>query len=148
MRHFIPVTSLDTKELVDVFVHTVYKLHGAPDTIVSDRGSAFISDFWHCLNQRLKVALSPSSAWHPKTNGQTEIINAAMNKYLRAFVSFTQDDWVDWLPLAEFATNNQVNKTMGISPFFTNYGYNPHLGIEPAGPRPSALSPHAKKEYL
>ena len=148
MRHFIPVTSLDTKELVDVFVHTVYKLHGAPDTIVSDRGSAFISDFWRRLNQRLKVALSPSSAWHPETDGQTEIINAAMNKYLRAFVSFTQDDWVDWLPLAEFATNNQVNETMGISPFFANYGYNPRLGIEPAGPRPSALSPHAKKEYL
>ena len=148
MRHFIPVTSLDTEELVDVFVHTVYKLHGAPDTIISDRGSMFISDFWHHLNQRLKVALSPSSAWHPKTDGQTEIINVAMNKYLRAFVSFTQDDWVDWLPLAEFATNNQVNETMGISPFFANYGYNPRLGIEPAGPRPSALSPHAKKEYL
>ena len=148
MRHFIPVTSLDTEELVDVFVHTVYKLHGALDTIISDRGTAFVSDFWHRLNQHLKVALSPSSAWHPETDGQTEIVNAAMNKYLRAYVSFTQDDWVDWLPLAEFATNNQVNETTGISPFFANYGYNPCLGIEPAGPCPSALSPHAKKEYL
>ena len=94
MRHFIPVTSLDTEELVDVFVHTVYKLHGAPDTIISDRGTAFVSDFW------------------------------------------------------EFATNNQVNETTGISPFFANYSYNPCLDIEPAGPCPSALSPHAKKEYL
>src|SRR5205814_8273545 len=93
MRHFIPVTSLDTEELVDVFVHTVYKLHGAPDTIISDRGTAFVSDFWCCLNQHLKVALSPSSAWHPEIDGQTEIVNAAMNKYLHAYVSFTQDDW-------------------------------------------------------
>src|SRR5205814_2607480 len=99
-------------------------------------------------NQHLKVALSPSSAWHPETDGQTEIVNATMNKYLRAYVSFTQDDWVDWLPLAEFATNNQVNETIGVSPFFANYGYNPRLGIEPAGPRPSTLSTRAKKEYL
>jgi hypothetical protein len=148
MRHFIPVASLDTEELVEAFTHTVYKLHGAPSTIVSDRGSSFVSNFWRRLNQRLKVTLSPSSAWHPETDGQTEIVNAAMNKYLRAFVSFTQDDWVDWLPLAEFATNNQVNETTGISPFFANYGYNPRLGIEPAGPRPSALSAHAEKEYL
>ena len=106
MRHFIPVATLDTNELVEAFIHTVYKLHGAPDSIVSDCGSAFVSDFWRRLSQRLKTILHPSSAFHPETNGQTEIVNAAMNKYLRAYVSFTQDDWVDWLPLAEFATNN------------------------------------------
>ena len=148
MRHFIPVATLDTDELVEVFTHTVYKLHGAPDSIVSDRGSAFVSDFWRRLSQRLKTVLRPSSAFHPETDGQTEIVNAAMNKYLRAYVSFTQDDWVDWLPLAEFATNNQVSETTGVSPFFANYGYNPRLGIEPAGPRPSTLSAHAKKEFL
>jgi len=148
MRHFIAVTSLDTDELVEAFTHHVYRLHGAPNTIISDRGSSFVSDFWRRLSQRLRVTLRPSSAFHPETDGQTEIINAAMNKYLRGYVSFTQDDWVDWLPLAEFATNNQVNETTGISPFFANYGYNPHLGIEPAGPRPSVLSAHAKKEYL
>jgi hypothetical protein len=71
-----------------------------------------------------------------------------MNKYLRGYVSFTQDDWVDWLPLAEFAANNQVNETTGVSPFFANYGFNPRLGIEPLGPVPSALPAHAKKEFL
>ena len=148
MRHFIPVTELTVEELVDAFVHVVYRLHGAPDTIVSDRGTQFVADFWRRLSARLKTILSPSSAWHPETDGQTEIVNAAMNKYLRAFVSFTQDDWVDWLPLAEFATNNQVNETTGISPFFANYGYNPRMGIEPPGPPPPTLSAQAKKEYL
>ena len=71
-----------------------------------------------------------------------------MNRFLRAFVSFTQDDWVDWLPLAEFAMNNQVNETTGISPFFPNYGFNPRLGIEAPQPRPPNLSDHMKKEYL
>ena len=148
MRHLVAVTSLDTDELVEVFLHHVYRLHGAPETIISDRGPSFVSDFWRRLSHRLNVTLRPSSAFHPETDGQTEIINAAMNKYLRAYVSFTQDDWVDWLPLAEFAANNQVNETTGVSPFFANYGFNPRLGIEPAGPVPSALSAHAKKEFL
>jgi hypothetical protein len=148
MRHFIPVTGLDTDEVVDSFLHHVYRLHGAPDSIVSDRGSAFVSGLWQRLSARLKTALHPSSAFHPETDGQTEIANASVNKFLRAFVSFTQDDWVDWLPLAEFAMNNQVNETTGISPFFANYGFNPRLGIEPPQPRPPNLSDHMKKEDL
>ena len=95
MRHLIPVTSLTTDELVEGFLQFVYRLHGAPDTIISDRGSQFVSDFWRRLASRLNTALTPSSAWHPETDGQTEIVNASMNKYLRGFVSFTQDDWVD-----------------------------------------------------
>ena len=71
-----------------------------------------------------------------------------MNKYLRAFASFAQDDWYDWLPLAEFAMNNQVNETNGVSPFFANYRFNPRLGIEPPTPRPPHLSKQAEKEYL
>jgi len=45
MRHFIPVTSLDTKELIKAFIYTIYKLHGALNTIISNRGSLFISNF-------------------------------------------------------------------------------------------------------
>jgi len=50
MRHFIPITSLDTKELIKAFIYTIYKLHGALNTIVSNRGSLFVSDFWRRLN--------------------------------------------------------------------------------------------------
>ena len=50
MRHFIPVTSLDIKELVKVFIYTIYKLHGTLSTIISNKGSLFISDFWRRLN--------------------------------------------------------------------------------------------------
>lgn len=147
MRHCIPVTSLDTDELVEAFVEYVYRLHGAPESVVSDRGSAFVSAFWRRLSDRLATALHPSSAFNPQTDGQTEIVNAAINKFLRAYVSFTQDDWVDWLPLAEFAMNNQVNETTGISPFFANYGFNPRLGIEPPKPRPPNMTEQAKEEF-
>ena len=66
IRHFIPITSLDTKDLVKAFTYTIYKLYGALSTIISDRGSLFVSNFQHRLNQRLKVTLSPSSIQYPK----------------------------------------------------------------------------------
>jgi hypothetical protein len=148
MRHFIAVTGLTVEELTNQFTARVYVLHGAPDNVVSDRGSQFISAFWRRFSERINCALSPSSAYHPETDGQSEIVNSATNRYLRAFTNFFQDDWVDWLPLAEFAQNNQVNETTGVSPFFANYGFNPRLGIEPPRPRPQGLSQHEKQEYL
>ena len=97
---------LTMEEMVDAFISHVYRLHGSPDTIISGRGAQFVADFWRRLCARLQTALHPSSAFHPQTDGQTEIVNASVNKYLRAFTSFTQDDWVDLLPVAEFAMNN------------------------------------------
>lgn len=72
MRHFIPTTSLDTEELVECFIREVYRIHGAQDSIVSDRGSTFVSDFWGRLNTQLSVTLKHSSAFHLQTNGQTK----------------------------------------------------------------------------
>ena len=88
IRHFIPITSLNIEELIKAFIYTIYKLYSALNTIISDRGSLFIFDFQRRLNQRLKVTLNLSSTQYPKINGQTEIINAAINKYLYAFISF------------------------------------------------------------
>lgn len=62
-------------------------------------------------------------------------------------MSFHQDDWVDWLPLAEFAANNVVSETTGVSPFFTNYGYNPKIGIEPSSPCPPDFTSIRRREF-
>ena len=140
MRHFIPCASLEADELATRFLRAVYSLHGCPDNIISDRGSQFVSTFWNALSQRLGITLKPSSAYHPQTNGQTENANGFMEQYLRTYTNFVQDDWVDWLPLAEFACNNQVNESTQVSPFFANYGYNPRLGIKPLKPCPLNLS--------
>jgi hypothetical protein len=58
-------------------------------------------------------------------------MNAVLEQHLRAYVSYMQDDWSDWLPLAEFAANLMFSKTTGLSPFFANYSFYPRLGIEP-----------------
>jgi hypothetical protein len=52
-------------------------------------------------------------------------MNAVMEQYLRAHVNYLQDDWAEWLPLAEFAANNQASETTGSSPFFANKGFDP-----------------------
>ncbi|KAI0999591.1 hypothetical protein K3495_g8604 [Podosphaera aphanis] len=147
-RHFIPATSLDAREMAETFVSRVYCLHGTPDNIISDRGSQFVSQFWRELSSRLGITLKPSSAFHPGTDGQKERINSSVEQYLRAFVSFYQDDWVKWLPLAEFAGNNAISETTGVSPFFANYGYNPKLGVESRQPCPPSLSTSQRKEFF
>ena len=147
MRHFVPVPGLSVETLASAFISRVYCLHGAPDSIVSDRGTQFIAEFWKQLSDRLGVRLRHSSAFHPETDGQTERVNAGVEQYLRAFMNFHQDDWVDWLPLAEFAANNVVSETTGVSPFFANYGFHPQLGIEPTKPCPPNLSPAQKRQF-
>jgi hypothetical protein len=62
-------------------------------------------------------------------------------------MNFQQDDWVNWLPLAEFAANNVISETTGVSPFFANYGFHPRLGTEPSAPCPPNLSPTQKREF-
>ncbi len=148
MRHFIPCVTLEADELAMRFIAAVYCLHGLPENIVSDRGSQFISMLWRTISKRLKVALKPSSAFHPQTNGQTEIANAFLEQYLRAFTNFVQNDWVSWLPLAEFACNNQVNDSTGISPFFANYGFHPRMGVEPSFPCPPQTSKASREEFF
>jgi hypothetical protein len=54
-----------------------------------------------------------------------------MEQYLRAFVAYTQDDWEDWLPMAEFAANNTLNESIDTSPFLANYGQHPRMRFEP-----------------
>ena len=81
--------------------------------------------FWQPLCGRLGIDNRLSTAFHPETDGQTERANAVMEQYLRAHVSYLQDDWSKWLPLAEFVANNQASETTGVSPFFGRYGQDP-----------------------
>ena len=147
MRHLIPVSSLKAEELADAFVSRVYCLHGCPDNIVSDRGTQFVSNFWTQLSERLGITLKHSSAFHPESDGQTERINSSVEAYLRAFMNFHQNDWVQWLALAEFAMNNVISETTGVSPFFANYGFNPRLGVEPSQPTPPNLTSAQKHQF-
>src|SRR5688572_1482289 len=68
-----------------------------------------------------------STAFHPQTDGQTECQNQTMEQYLRAYVNYEQNNWLELLPHAEFAYNNSKHASTDMSPFFANYGYHPEL---------------------
>jgi len=83
------------------------------------------------LNRLLGIQTTPSTAYHPQTDGQTERVNQEIEQYLRLFVNHRQDDWVEWLPLAEFTHNNRIQASTRQTPFMLNYGQHPRLGVEP-----------------
>jgi hypothetical protein len=74
-----------------------------------------------------------STAFHPQIDGQTERLNQTIEAFLRAYVNHQQNDWVELLPLAEFAYNNTIMTTHGMTPFYANYGYHPSSGSAPPG---------------
>ena len=126
--HFIPCKeSMSSSDLADLYINNIFKLHGLPDDIESDRGTVFRSKFWLSLLESLKIKSKLSTAFHPQTDGQTERVNQSIEQYLRCYTNFSQDDWSRLLPHAEFAYNNTMSSTTKVSPFFANLGFHPRM---------------------
>ena len=132
MAHVCPTTAKLTSEgLARLFRDHVWKLHGLPEQVLSDRGPQFVSGFMRELNKLLGIKTAASTAYHPQTDGQTERVNQEVEQYLRLFVNHRQDDWAEWLSLAEFSYNNRAQASTRQSPFMLNFGKHPRLGVEP-----------------
>lgn len=130
--HFLAARTTDgAVEMCDSFLRRVWPLHGTPKKVVSDMGPQFIAKFTAQMWKRLGIKKALSTAHHPQTDGQTERVNQELEIYLRAYVDYYQDDWVEWLPFAEFAYNNRFHSSIGMSPFYAEYGYNPTFSIDP-----------------
>ena len=130
MAHFIPTnTTVTAKETAQLFYQHVWKHHGLPTDIVSDRGSQFVAKFTQHLLARLDIQGNRSTAYHPQSDGQTERVNQTLEQYLRVYCGYHQDDWNQLLPLAEFVYNNTQNSSTRVSPFFANYGHHPRCKI-------------------
>ncbi|KAG8935233.1 hypothetical protein FRC01_005489 [Tulasnella sp. 417] len=131
MGHFVPChESMSSEELALLFLQHVFRYHGLPDTVTSDRGSTFVSEFTHRLYGLLGISARHSTSYHPQTNGQTERTNQTLETYLRAYCSYQQDNWADLLPLAEFSFNNTSNSSTKQTPFFANFGYHPRFTLK------------------
>jgi hypothetical protein len=132
MAHFVPCTKDITAEgTAELFVREVVRLHGYPLEIISDRDPKFASKFWQRLFELLGVQRRMSTAFHPQTDGGTERLNRILEEYLRAYIGPEQNDWDQWLPLAEFAYNNSCQESIQHTPFYMNYGRHPRLPDAP-----------------
>ena len=103
----------------------IFRLHGLPKDIITDRGSIFTSDLWKETTKQLGIERRLSTAFHPQMDGQTELTNSTLQQYLRAYINYQQDNWKRLLPMAEFAYNNGHQESIKRTPFFANYGINP-----------------------
>jgi hypothetical protein len=125
--HFLPLKHPYTAmSVAKVYMDHVYRLHGLPVSIVTDRDSIFTSNLWRELFALAQVQLNMSSAYHPQSDGQTERVNQCMETFLRCFASGCPKKWLQWLPLAEYWYNTSMHSAIGCSPFEALYGYAPH----------------------
>lgn len=112
------------------FVNNIYKLHGLPEAIVSDRDPVFTSAMWKEIFRLTHTELKMSTARHPQTDGQSERVNQCLETYLRCFVHACPSKWSSWLALAEFWYNTSPHSALGTSPFEALYGHAlRHFGI-------------------
>ena len=132
LAHFIPLSHPFTAfQVAQTFVNNIYKLHGLPAAIVSDRDPIFTSIMWKELFCLTHTELRMSTARHPQTDGQTERVNQCLETYLRCFVHACPTKWSQWLPLAEFWYNTSPHSALGTSPFEALYGHAPRFfGID------------------
>ncbi len=126
MVHFAAGRKSDTAQTVaSQFFEQVYRHHGLPLSIVSDRDPRFLSAFWQELWDLCGTRLDMSTPYHAQTDGQTERINRWLEDALRAYVNAQQEDWDQKLASLEFAYNDKVQASTGFTPFYLNTGRHP-----------------------
>jgi hypothetical protein len=126
MAHFIPYyKTSDSTHVANLFFNEVVRLHGLPKSISLDRDTRFTGYFWRTLWKRLGTKLNFSSAYHPQSDGQTEVVNRSLGNILRSLVGGNPRQWDRVLAQAEFAYNDSPNRSTGMSPFQILYGMHP-----------------------
>eukprot|EP00252_Welwitschia_mirabilis_P009013 TRINITY_DN21287_c0_g2_i1.p1 TRINITY_DN21287_c0_g2~~TRINITY_DN21287_c0_g2_i1.p1 ORF type:complete len:291 (-),score=39.23 TRINITY_DN21287_c0_g2_i1:573-1445(-) len=124
--YFIPLCHPFTALIVaQVFFDTVFRLHGLPQVIISDRDSIFLSAFWKELFRLQGFRLHYSTSYHPQTDGQTEVVNRCLETYLRCVTEDYLKQWSKWLPLAEWWYNTTFHSTIQTTPYEVLYGQPP-----------------------
>ncbi|KAJ4807982.1 polyprotein [Rhynchospora pubera] len=112
-------------DVARVFLETVYKLHGLPQNIISDRDPIFTSKFWKEIMEKMRVKLKMSTAYHPQTDGQIERVNQCIENYLRSMMLNQPKLWTKWLAMAEYWYNTNFHSALNTTPFKALYGYDP-----------------------
>jgi hypothetical protein len=140
--HFIPLSHpYSANSVAKAFFDHIVHLHGMPCSITSDRDPVFTSMFWKEIFQLARVSLWFNSAFHPQTDGQSEVANCTIAMYLRCLAGDQSRSWLQWLPWAEFCYNSSYQTALHATPFEVVYGCQPPalLHYEPGSSRVAAV---------
>ena len=133
-RHYIPCTCSDEGTIAEapakLLIDNVWRYHGLPNSMISDRGRKFVSAVWKAWSKILGITAKLSTAYHPETDRQSEIANQEMERHLRSFTNYNQDNWANLLSMAEFAANSAPPATTRLSPSMATKGYEPKMSFD------------------
>ncbi|XP_071939847.1 uncharacterized protein [Coffea arabica] len=113
------------KNVAQVFLDNIYKLHGLLESIITDRDKVFTSGFWKELFKIVEIELYYSSSYHPQTDGQSKRLNQCVENYLRCMTGELLSQWRKWLSLAEWWYNSTYHSSLDMTPFEALFGYKP-----------------------
>ena len=123
-------TTVNSEGTAQLFVDHVWKHHGVPENIVTDRGSVFVGKFLTEVMRLIGTKHNRTTAFHPQSDGQTERVNRVLEDMLRHYVSQTEHgEWDQHLAAAEFAINNAYHESIGTTPFRLNHGRDPRMPV-------------------
>ena len=120
-------STLSQEGFAKLFVEKVVNVYGLPEVIISDRDKRWATIFWKSVVANYGSVMALSSAHHPQTDGQTEILNATIEQMLRAYMSSDKETWANWLSVLAYSYNSSVHSSTKYSPNFLLMGYNPRI---------------------
>jgi transposase InsO family protein len=132
--------TITAKGMAELYYTYIYRYYDLPDSIVSDRGPQFVSDFWNALCAILGVQVKLSTANSPQTDGQTENLNQYIDQRLRPFINHYQNNWSSMLPAIDNAQLILPHESIGTSPFYLSRGYSPRRSFDWQAPKPAATA--------
>ncbi|UYV72153.1 hypothetical protein LAZ67_9001970 [Cordylochernes scorpioides] len=119
------VSEATVKEVSKFLVEDIFLRHGAPQYLISDRGSQFTSNLMKEVMKTCKIKHCFTTSYHPQTNGLTERLNRTLINMLSMYVNTDQKNWDEILPFITHAYNTTIQETTGYSPFFLMFGREP-----------------------
>ncbi|KAI7969146.1 hypothetical protein EIK77_006051 [Talaromyces pinophilus] len=135
-----------TREMARLWIQFVFPWTGLPDSIVSNQGGQFVSEFWNKACRILQIKIKLSTARHAPTDRQTEIANQYLQQRLQPYINFTMDNWSEYLPIIDFAAAVLPQASIGLSPFMIEKGYQPQISFDWTDPVPPRRLTLNKKE--
>jgi len=112
-------------KVAQLFISNIFKLHGMPTSIISDRDPTFTNALWRELFRLQGTSRKMSTSYHHQTYGQAEIVNKCLDYYLRCFTQDSPRHWTYWLPWAEYWYNTTWHASIQMTPFEAIYGLPP-----------------------
>ena len=121
--HFLVIrVDFSLERLARLYINEIVKLHCTLVSIVFDRDRRFVSRFWESVHKAMGTNLKFSTAFHPQTDGLSEITIQTLEDMLRAYVIDLKGSWDEHLPLVEFAYNNSYQASIKAAPYEALYG--------------------------